>query len=143
MNTNALFARLRVLVVDDAQLMQDLLKASLQEAGCRRIVTIGDARKAYGLLQKKPFDLVLCDWNMPGISGLELLQRIRKDPDLAELPFIMITAEHDKELVKAALNEGVNGYIVKPFKPDMVLRQIRKVFARSQTIELSAAQGQH
>jgi two-component system, chemotaxis family, chemotaxis protein CheY len=79
-----------------------------------------------------PIDLVLCDWNMPQFSGLDLLEIIRNTPDTRDLPFIMITAESERDRVVDALKAGANDYIVKPLTPDVVLRKLRNLKKKQQ-----------
>ena len=79
-------------------------------------------------MKKEKFDLILCDWNMPEMSGLELLQAIRADDNLKDIPFVMVTAEAKKENIIEAVKAGVDSYIVKPFTAETIGEKLKKIF---------------
>lgn len=106
---------LRILVVDDISSMRRVVASFLFELGYRSISQAEGGQQALSQLIKDGFDFVVTDWNMPGMTGLELLQEIRKHPDLKHIPVLLITAEARKENVIAAAQAGANGYVVKPF----------------------------
>ena len=122
----------RILVVDDIASMRRLVAAFLHELGYRQTMQAANGTEALSLLQKDAFDLVVTDWNMPRMSGLELLQTIRKDPDLKQLAVLLITAEARKENIVAAAQSGANGYIVKPFTITTLGEKVERIFMRSQ-----------
>jgi two-component system chemotaxis response regulator CheY len=124
-----LVADLKVLVVDDNLEVCRLIKSTLQDLGVQRISIVssgGEALKLLGAPEKHgAFDTILCDWNMPGLSGLDLLKHVRShDP---QLPFIMITGNADAEFVAAAKKHGVTAYITKPFAPATLHKKISVV----------------
>ena len=104
-----------ILIVDDYRTMVRIIRNLLQQLGFEQIDDAADGTAALAKLRQRPFGLVISDWNMAPMSGLELLQQVRADPALAHLPFIMVSAENRNERVAVARNAGVSGYIVKPF----------------------------
>ncbi len=119
--------RLTVMVADDMSSMRMMIKAVLRQVGIDAIAEAGDGDKAMELLSARHHDLVICDWDMPKANGLEVLQHVRGDPSLAELPFIMLTANSNRASVQQAIDAGVSDYLAKPFKPEDLLRKIRRV----------------
>ena len=124
--------QLRILVVDDIASMRRLVTAFLHELGYRQIMQAANGTEALSLLQKDAFDLVVTDWNMSRMSGLELLQTIRKDPDLKQLAVLLITTEARKENIVAAAQSGANGYVVKPFTITTLGEKVEQIFMRNQ-----------
>jgi len=120
---------MKVLVVDDFATMRRILRNILKQLGFTNISEADDGKTALKELQKEKFDLVLCDWNMPEMSGLELLTAIRSDDQLKDLAFVMVTAEAQKENIVTAVKAGVNNYVVKPFTAETVSEKLNKVFA--------------
>lgn len=120
---------MKVLVVDDFATMRRILRNILKQLGFTNISEADDGKTALKELKKENFDLVLCDWNMPEMSGLELLTTIRSDDQLKDLAFVMVTAEAQKENIVAAVKAGVNNYVVKPFTAETVSEKLNKVFA--------------
>lgn len=123
---------LKALVVDDASFVRDLVKRTVRQH--YPVIETTDApngRRAQSLMSRETFDLVLCDWEMPEMSGLELLQWMRTRPEYREVPFIMITSRGDKDHVIEAVREGVSEYLGKPFSPDGLSRKIAKVMGRT------------
>ncbi len=123
---------LKALVVDDASFVRDLVKRTVRQH--YPVIETTDApngRRAQSLMSRESFDLVLCDWEMPEMSGLELLQWMRARPEYREVPFIMITSRGDKDHVIEAVREGVSEYLGKPFSPDGLSRKIAKVMGRT------------
>lgn len=90
------------------------------------IAVASNGATAWQMLTTTPFDLIICDWQMPGMSGLQLLQRVRSSEEHRDLPFIMVTGVADRENVVAAVEAGVNNYIVKPFSRDSVLKALKE-----------------
>ncbi|EON93502.1 response regulator receiver [Marinobacter lipolyticus SM19] len=124
-------ATLKALVVDDASFVRDLVKRTLRQRF--PVIETTDAqngRRAQSLMSRTTFDLILCDWEMPEMSGLELLQWMRKQPQYEKVPFIMITSRGDKDHVVEAVREGVSEYLGKPFSPDGLSKKIIKVMGR-------------
>lgn len=104
-----------VLVVDDYAGMLRILRAQLAQIGVNDVDDASDGAKALERLAARRYDLVISDWNMQPMSGIELLQRLRSSADTADLPFIMATAESKTERMVTARRAGADGYIVKPF----------------------------
>jgi two-component system, chemotaxis family, chemotaxis protein CheY len=116
-----------ILVVDDYKTMVRIVRNLLQQLGFDNVDDASDGASALAKLHAKRFGLVISDWAMEPMSGLELLQAVRADPDLKTLPFIMITAENRKERVARAEEAGANGYIVKPFSAEALSERIVRV----------------
>ena len=124
-------AMLKALVVDDASFVRDLVKRTVRQRF--PVIETTDAqngRRAQSLMSRTTFDLILCDWEMPEMSGLELLQWMRQQPQYEKVPFIMITSRGDKDHVVEAVKEGVSEYLGKPFSPDGLSKKIIKVMGR-------------
>ena len=105
-----------ILIVDDYRTMVRIIRNLLQQLGFEQIDDAADGTAALAKLRQRPFGLVISDWNMAPMSGLELLQQVRADPALAELPFIMVSGVQRNARVGVARNAGVLGFNVKPFK---------------------------
>lgn len=114
----------RILVVDDYAATRDLIRAILRSVGFTEILQAENGSDAIHLLRAERVDLIICDWNMPQVTGLEVLKTVRSDIILKTVPFIMLTAEAYKESVAAALEAGVTDYIAKPFTADILLGKI-------------------
>src|SRR5690606_41960533 len=105
---------MRILIVDDFSTMRRIVKNLLGDLGFTNTAEAEDGHAALALLQSQPFDFVVTDWNMPGMTGIELLRAIRSDDKLKALPVLMVTAEAKREQIIEAAQCGVNGYIIKP-----------------------------
>jgi CheY-like chemotaxis protein len=123
-------ANLKTLVVDDMSSMRMMIKAVLREQGIEAVQEAGDGAKALELLAGTAFGLVICDWDMPNVDGLEVLQELRAQPATAALPFIMLTANADRDHVSQAIEAGVSDYLAKPFKPIDLINKVRRVLPR-------------
>jgi len=121
---------MKILVVDDFSTMRRIVRNQLRELGFSDIEEAEDGGAAFQLLQSKPIDFVVTDWNMPGITGLELLKKIRADEKLKSLPVLMVTAEAKREQIVEAAQSGVNGYVVKPFNAVTLQSKIERIFER-------------
>lgn len=124
-------AMLKALVVDDASFVRDLVKRTVRQRF--PVIETTDAqngRRAQSLMSRTAFDLILCDWEMPEMSGLELLQWMRQQPQYETVPFIMITSRGDKDHVIEAVKGGVSEYLGKPFSPEGLSKKIIKVMGR-------------
>jgi len=119
---------MKILIVDDFATMRKILKNILKQIGFKNISEADDGKSALKILKKENFDLILSDWNMPEISGLELLNRVKSDNELKNIPFVMVTAEAQKDNILEAVKAGVNSYILKPFTPETVREKLNKVF---------------
>lgn len=108
--------RLQILVVDDNQPARQLIKSTLALAGYTAITEAADGSRALDQLHRHHFDLVICDWDMPGTSGIDVLQALRADEKLSKTPFLMVTANQQREFVETAIAAGVNDYVAKPYR---------------------------
>ena len=116
-----------ILVVDDYKTMVRIVRNLLHQLGFDNIDDANDGASALAKLRQKCFGLVISDWAMEPMSGLELLQAMRADPELRTLPFIMITAENRRDRIARAEQAGANGYIVKPFNAEALSERIARV----------------
>lgn len=123
---------LKILVVDDFSTMRRIVKNLLVELGftAALIQEADDGVNAMAMLKAQPFDFVVTDWNMPNMTGIDLLRAIRAEPALKALPVLMVTAENNRDQIIAAAQAGVNGYIVKPFTAATLQEKLTKVFER-------------
>jgi len=119
---------MRVVIVDDYTTMLRILRNLLRQLEINNVDEANDGDTAYHLMQKNPPDLVISDWNMVPVTGLDLLRKVRADAKLKHIPFIMVTAESKTENVVAAKQAGVSNYIVKPFNADTLRAKIASVF---------------
>ncbi|HWY64954.1 MAG TPA: response regulator [Rhizomicrobium sp.] len=119
---------MRVVIVDDYTTMLRILRNLLRQLEINNVEEASDGDSAYLLMHKNPPDLVISDWNMVPVSGLDLLRKVRADAKLKHIPFIMVTAESKTENVIAAKQAGVSNYIVKPFNADTLRAKIVSVF---------------
>ena len=120
-------SKVSVLVVDDASFIRDLVKKCLRNYfPGMRIEDAINGKKAQALLAREAFDLVLCDWEMPEMSGLELLTWCRGQDSLKTMPFVMVTSRGDKENVVQAIQAGVSGYVSKPFTNEQLINKVRQ-----------------
>jgi len=118
---------MKILVVDDYATMRRIVKNLLTQIGYTDVEEAADGVSALTKLRADKFGLVISDWNMEPMTGLQLLKEIRADPKLAPVPFIMVTAESKTENVIAAKQAGVNNYIVKPFNAETLKQKIQSV----------------
>ena len=120
---------MKILVVDDMSTMRRIVKNILKELGFSNIDEAENGSDALNKLRANPFDLVVSDWNMPVMAGIELLRNIRADAALKHIPVLMVTAEAQKENLVEAIQAGVSNYIVKPFTADTIKQKLEKIFA--------------
>jgi two-component system chemotaxis response regulator CheY len=121
---------LRILIVDDFSTMRRIVKNLLNDLGFGNTAEAEDGHSALAALRASTFDFVVTDWNMPGMTGIELLKAIRADPKLCKLPVLMVTAEAKREQIVEAAQAGVNGYIIKPFTAETLKDKLSKIFER-------------
>ena len=121
---------MKILVVDDFSTMRRIVKNLLRDLGFTNTHEADDGSTAWPMLQSGDFDFVVTDWNMPGMTGIELLQKIRADDRLKAVPVLMVTAEAKRDQIVAAAQAGVNGYVVKPFTAAALKEKIEKIFER-------------
>lgn len=106
---------MKILIVDDFKTMLKIIESLLRQLGFKNVEEATDGKAALEKLKGEKFDLILSDWNMEPMSGLDLLKAVRADPALKAIPMVLITAESKVENIMAAKQAGVNNYIVKPF----------------------------
>ena len=124
----AIDTSIKVLVVDDFATMRRIVKGALKQLGFKDIIEAEDGKAALDELKKEKVGLIVSDWNMPNMTGLELLKIVRGDESLKDIPFLMVTAEGQKDNVVEAIKSGVSNYVVKPFTPDTFSEKLQKVF---------------
>jgi two-component system chemotaxis response regulator CheY len=117
-----------ILVVDDYNTMVRIIRNLLRQLGFQDVDDAADGSAALSKMEGKKYGLVISDWNMEPMTGYELLKQVRANPQLAETPFIMITAESKTENVVAAKQAGANNYIIKPFNAETLKHKIEAVF---------------
>jgi two-component system chemotaxis response regulator CheY len=122
---------MRVMIVDDYNTMLRILRNLLRQLDINNVEEATDGEKALDLMRRTAFDLVISDWNMAPMTGLELLRTVRADEKLRRIPFIMVTAESKTENVITAKQAGVSNYIVKPFNAETLRMKIESVFAKA------------
>jgi two-component system, chemotaxis family, chemotaxis protein CheY len=127
---------MKFLVVDDFSTMRRIVRNLLKELGFTNVDEAEDGEAALQKLRGGGFDFVISDWNMPNVTGIELLRQMRADAALKHLPLLMITAEAKKENIIEAAQAGANGYIVKPFTAATLDEKLNKIF---QTMQKSGA----
>jgi two-component system, chemotaxis family, chemotaxis protein CheY len=128
---------IKVLVVDDMSTMRRIVKNVLRQIGFSDIVEAENGQDALTKLKAGGFGLVVSDWNMPVMQGLELLRAVRADAELKALPFLMVTAEAQKENLIEAVQAGVSNYVVKPFTAEVLQGKLEKIFANVQPAKTS------
>ena len=122
--------KMKVLVVDDFSTMRRIVKNILRQLGFENILEADDGMSALDVLRSQTVDFIISDWNMPRLSGIELLKAVRTSEEWKALPFLMVTAEGQKENVIEAVKAKVSNYIVKPFTPDTLAEKIKKIFEK-------------
>jgi len=118
---------IKVLIVDDFATMRRILKNILKQIGFKNLLEADDGTTALEVLEKNNVDLVISDWNMPKMTGLELLKTLRSDKRYARIPFLMVTAEAQKQNVIEAVQAGVSNYVVKPFTAEAISEKLEKI----------------
>ncbi len=126
----ALDKNMKILIVDDFSTMRRIIKNLLRDLGFTNTVEADDGTTALPILQAGTIDFLVTDWNMPGMTGIELLRAVRADEKLKSIPVLMVTAEAKRDQIIAAAQAGVNGYVVKPFTAVALKEKIEKIFER-------------
>ena len=126
------------LVVDDMELMRKVTANQLRALGCEKIHTAADGAAALDVLRKQRVDVVLSDLRMPVMDGLELLLAMRADPHLAQLPFMMITAETERHRIESVISAGANSLMLKPFNPGTLKQRLERILS-SQSPSISSS----
>jgi len=122
-NTN-----MRILVVDDFSTMRRIIKNILRQLGFNNIEEADDGSTGWEVLNKGGIDFIISDWNMPQMTGIEFLRKVRASEEFSDLPFLMVTAEAQQENIIEAVQAKVSNYIVKPFTAETLKQKIDKIF---------------
>jgi two-component system, chemotaxis family, chemotaxis protein CheY len=121
---------MKILIVDDFSTMRRIIKNLLRDLGFTNTHEADDGVTALPMLRSGDFAFLVTDWNMPGMTGINLLKEVRADPKLVALPVLMVTAEAKRDQIIEAAQAGVNGYVVKPFTAQVLKEKIDKIFER-------------
>jgi len=121
-NTN--FFTKQILIVDDTNSIRMLARSILLDAGFKYVAQAKNGKDAFNLLSRKPIDLIICDWNMPIMDGLELFKEINANPSFKHIAFIMLTSSSETEKVKEAISSGISDYILKPFNGTTLVKHV-------------------
>lgn len=116
-----------ILLVDDFATMRRIIKNILRQLNFTNITEADDGTTAWDIIEKQKIDFIISDWNMPQMTGLELLRKVRGDERFKHLPFLMVTAEAQQENILEAAQSGVSNYIIKPFTPEVLEQKIKKI----------------
>jgi two-component system chemotaxis response regulator CheY len=121
---------MKVLIVDDFATMRKIVRNVLRQINIENVIEAENGKHALGMLDKEAFDLIISDWIMPEMTGIDFLKACKEDEEKKKIPFIMVTAEAQKESVLEAIKAGVDNYIVKPFTPDKLREVIGKTMVK-------------
>lgn len=116
----------RILVVEDDQIQRMICVSQLKQLGFEEISIAKDGNHAYSILEKDKFDLIISDWKMPEMDGLELLKKVKENPSLQDIPFIIFTVHNDENIINEAMELGANDYIIKPGNPEIFKEKLEK-----------------
>ncbi len=119
---------MRVLIVDDFSTMRRIVRNILRQLGFNNVVEADDGTTAWDTINREKIDFIVSDWNMPKMTGIELLRKVRSSEQYADTPFLMVTAEAQQENIIEAVQAEVSNYIVKPFTADTMKQKIDKIF---------------
>ena len=118
---------MKILVVDDFTTMRKVVRNLLKQGGYENVVEAEDGQAALRTIKSQKIDFIISDWNMPNMTGIELLKAVRADAEISATPFLMVTAEALQDNVIAAVKAGVSNYIVKPFTAEVLSEKIAKI----------------
>jgi len=121
---------IKVLVVDDFATMRRIIKNVLKQIGFTKILEADDGTTALEVLKENKVDLIISDWNMPNMTGLDLLKTVRGEKSTQSIPFLMVTAEAQKDNVIQAVQSGVSNYLVKPFTADAIKEKLTQILPK-------------
>jgi two-component system, chemotaxis family, chemotaxis protein CheY len=121
---------MRILVVDDFATMRKIVRNVLKQINQTDVAEAENGKAALAVLRAEQIGLIISDWIMPEMTGIDFLRACKEDPDLKRIPFVMVTAEAQKESVIEAIKGGVDNYIVKPFTPDKLQAAINQAMAK-------------
>lgn len=121
---------MKILVVDDFPTMRRIVKTLMRQNGYSDFLEAEDGAQGYEMLKKNPqIEFIVSDWNMPNMTGIEFLKAVRADPKFKHLPFLMVTAEAEKENIIEAVKSGVSNYVVKPFTGQTLAEKLAKIYS--------------
>lgn len=126
--------RFKILLVDDFDTMIRIIRNILEDIGYRDVISAKNGEEAWQLLKRQRFDFIISDWNMPKMTGLELLKKAKADPELAHIPFLMVTAEAEKRHIEEAIAAKVDQYIIKPFTSAMLKEKIDQAIRKQKKL---------
>lgn len=129
-NLEETIKNISILIVDDMETMRSMVKSCVKELGAEQIFMAGNGELAWKILTSKRVDLIICDWDMPEVSGFELLKRVRGSELHNHIPFLMLTATTEKQSVVGAIEAGANDYLAKPFKPKDLEYRVAKLLRK-------------
>ena len=119
---------MKILVVDDFATMRKVVRNMLRQLGCENVLEAENGEEGFRMAQTDDFGLIVSDWNMPVMSGLEFLKAVRSEEKTKNTPFLMVTAEALKENIIQAIQSGASNYIVKPFTPQVFEEKLKAIF---------------
>lgn len=122
--------KMKILVVDDFSTMRRIVKNVLKQIGFENIDEAEDGTQALAKLKTGGYGFIVSDWNMPNMDGMDLFLKVRQDPSTKDIPFLMVTAEAEKDKVITAIQAGVNSYIVKPFTAEVFKEKMDRIFEK-------------
>lgn len=128
-SSSDLIAAACYLVVDDFETMRKVTINQLRQLGAQKILSAKDGQEALRIIRSERIDVVLSDWNMPVMTGIELLRAVRADPRTANMPFLMVTAEAERPKIEAAIEAGVSSMLIKPYSPHQLVTRVEKILA--------------
>lgn len=123
---------MRILVVDDFDTMIRIIKNILNDLGYNNVITARNGEQACQILAKEKINFIISDWNMPVMNGIELLKKVKGSKEWSHIPFLMVTAEAEKEHIVEAIQAKVDQYIIKPFTPEMLVEKINFALHKKQ-----------
>ncbi|HOW56644.1 MAG TPA: response regulator [Smithellaceae bacterium] len=123
-------AEIKILIVDDFASVRKIIKNQLRQFGFLNIAEAADGIAALNIIKSGEIDLIISDWNMPNMSGLELLKAVRSDETFGKIPFLMLTVESSRKNIQEAIKGGVSNYIAKPFSPETLNEKITQIMEK-------------
>jgi len=120
-----------ILIADDNEMMSNLIRIMLEKNGFKNIIEVRDGTSAFNNIKTQKIDLIIADWHMEGISGIELLQKVRTDEKISGTPFIIVSVEGLDVSIDKAFKLGVSDFISKPFRMDVLMETLTKVMEKS------------
>lgn len=129
---------MKLLVIDDSNSLRFMMVKLLKDIGYKNLTALGSAEEALPMIEKEEFDLILLDWNLPVLSGLDFLKRIRANPKTERIAVVMVTTVHEKANILQALKIGVQGYLLKPVERPKLEEKLKQIEAELKTAKSSS-----